>query len=237
MRQLEPPCAATVRRFFDLPNIAALLLALPLLPACGGRTGLTEGTEYLIATAGSSGGTGSDGGAGTDPGPPRAPERVLAVSAGDEHTCAVLSDHHVKCWGANSTGQLGNGTQSRSAPPADVLGLSHAIAVYATYEFTCALLDNGTVSCWGRNNHGQLGIVSNLDQSVPTTVTGISTAVAVGIGSQHGCAVLNDGHIDCWGYNGHGQLGNGTNSYDSTPAVQVIAREWTSAMLGYQWQW
>ena len=63
---------------------------------------------------------------------------AIQVSAGGEHSCAVLLDGTVTCWGANESGQLGNGKTSPSATPVPVSGITTAVEV-AAGEHTCAL--------------------------------------------------------------------------------------------------
>jgi len=90
---------------------------------------------------------------------------ATAISAGNEHTCALLADGSVKCWGRNNDGQLGIGTTESmgdgagelAALTAVDLGTGRtAVAIDAGWH-TCALLDNGGVKCWGRNSAGELG--------------------------------------------------------------------------------
>ena len=83
---------------------------------------------------------------------------AVDITAGGDHTCAVLDDGSVKCWGGNAFGQLGDGTTTSRTSPTQTLSLGRpAVAVEAGMYFTCALLDNGSVACWGKNNQGQLG--------------------------------------------------------------------------------
>lgn len=94
--------------------------------------------------------------------------RALAVEAGANHTCAILDDQRLVCWGENRQGQLGLGdVMDRGAQPDDLgdfflavdLGAGRsAEAVRAGRAFTCALLDDDTLKCWGGNEFGQLGL-------------------------------------------------------------------------------
>src|SRR5439155_1721197 len=82
---------------------------------------------------------------------------AVAVAARGYHSCALLVDGTVKCWGRNAEEQRGNGTTIGSRVPGGVAGLPSATAVSGGFHHTCALLSDGTVQCWGRNLEGQLG--------------------------------------------------------------------------------
>ena len=83
---------------------------------------------------------------------------VAEISAGHMSTCAVTVSGGAKCWGANGSGQLGDGTVTDKSVPGAVDGLSSGVHSVSTgYEFACALMESGIVKCWGSNNHGQLG--------------------------------------------------------------------------------
>ena len=145
----------------------------------------------------------------------------VAVGAGYQHSCSLLSNGTVQCWGRNVEGQLGNGTMTTNSPtPTPVSELGGATAIALGWDHTCALLSNRSVECWGANNYGQLGNgTSDSGSSVPVAVSGLSDAVAVAAGSSHTCALLSDGSIACWGMNAYGELGNGTTTNSATPVA------------------
>ena len=140
-----------------------------------------------------------------------------AVALGEFHTCAILSDDSLSCWGWNGDGQLGTGdydpssnTNQKTSPAAVNLGSLTAKAVALGYAHTCAILSDDSLSCWGVNTYGQLGVGDTTNRDSPTTVSlGSSTVKAVALGYSHTCAILNDDSVKCWGYNYYGQLGIG----------------------------
>jgi alpha-tubulin suppressor-like RCC1 family protein len=82
---------------------------------------------------------------------------VTAIAAGDDSTCALLSDGTVRCWGSNAYGELGDGTQTPSATPVEVSGVSGASAIAMGWLSVCVLVSSGDVVCWGDDSWGQLG--------------------------------------------------------------------------------
>src|SRR5437868_9067947 len=88
---------------------------------------------------------------------------VIAIAAGANHTCALISDGTVRCWGDNSSGQLGNSgvTTSMSTLPVTVgnagAPINGVTALASSGYGACALVSGGTVKCWGANDSGQLG--------------------------------------------------------------------------------
>lgn len=149
------------------------------------------------------------------------PVGAIAIAAGGAHSCALLSDNTIECWGLNDHGQLGNNsTANQFITPVIVSGIHTANAISAGVGYSCALLANGTVQCWGLNANGQLGNGGTTDSRIPVNVSGfISPVVAIASGGSHSCALLSNGKINCWGLNANGQLGNGTTADSSTPVV------------------
>ena len=98
---------------------------------------------------------------------------ATSISAGEEHTCAVLSGGSVSCWGYGSYGQLGDGsTTSTQSTPVSVSGISTATSVSAGESHTCSVLSGGSVSCWGLGSYGRLGNDSTNTQYTPVGVFG-----------------------------------------------------------------
>jgi alpha-tubulin suppressor-like RCC1 family protein len=154
---------------------------------------------------------------------------ATAVAAGTSHACAVVAGD-VLCWGANASGQLGDGTLSpRAVPVAALLPAgTTAVAVAAGGRHTCALDDLGAVSCWGDNDLGQLGTGGTAPSDTPVAVEGLS-AVALAAGPEHTCAVTSAAGVHCWGRNDIGQVGRGYTSPSEPSPVAVT----TSALDPY----
>jgi hypothetical protein len=162
---------------------------------------------------------------------------ATAIAAGSYHTCAVLDDGHVRCWGSTFYGQVGYPRTSTigddEAPgavgPLDLGTGRTATAITAGARHTCALLDGGDVRCWGDADNGQLGYgnINRIgDDEAPGSVGPVDlgaarTARAITAGAYHTCALLDTGAVRCWGYGLNGQLGYGNTASvgdDETPA-------------------
>jgi alpha-tubulin suppressor-like RCC1 family protein len=101
---------------------------------------------------------------------------VSSLAAGVSHSCALLVDRTVRCWGATSAaGQTGDATTPRLTP-APIAGLPAVNAISGFGEHVCALLADSTVRCWGVNSAGQLGDGTKTDRSAPVPVAGLGGA-------------------------------------------------------------
>jgi len=146
---------------------------------------------------------------------------VASFSTMLHHACAiVLPARGVRCWGDNTSGQLGNGTITSSRTATGVTGLTAGVlAVGAGFGHTCALLTGGGISCWGYNAQGQLGDGTTYQRLIPGPVSGITSgAAALSAGGNHTCAILGGAAgVSCWGYNDEGQLGDNSTTRRTSP--------------------
>ncbi len=153
--------------------------------------------------------------------------KAKALGLGFAHTCAVLLNGSLKCWGANAQGQLGKGQvdSNQNVDPAPVPGITIASDLTAGREHTCVLLTDHSVQCWGDNQLGQCGTgtVSAAPVLQPTTVTGLALSTGAQTSNQisarrwHTCAVGPFYGVRCWGYNDSGQLGDATTKTSPNP--------------------
>lgn len=144
---------------------------------------------------------------------------IVALAAGNTHTCALRADDSATCWGGNSVGQLGDGTRVNRLAPVDAVGFANPLAgLDSGGGHTCGWLMDGDVQCLGGNWKGQLGDGTVIDQLDAVQVNGLPmAATAVATGEAHTCALLANSTIACWGNNNAGQLGDGTGDDRSIP--------------------
>lgn len=156
---------------------------------------------------------------------------AVDLDAGAYHTCAVMVDGSVSCWGSNILGQLGNGSTDNTFSPTSVTGLVNAVALAAGQDHTCALVSNGTVHCWGSNEDGMLGDLTETQRLTPVLVERVGggpldNVVALDAGRTHTCALLTDSTVSCWGWNYHGQLGILHGAFNIDPVNGWTGTHW-----------
>ncbi|CAE7037113.1 Herc4 [Symbiodinium sp. CCMP2592] len=158
--------------------------------------------------------------------------KATQVACGSLHTCVLLHDGGIKCFGYNGDGQLGMGDsmnrgehswQMGDALPALDLGSFRATQVTAGFRSSCALSSEGVV-CWGQQfPSGEIvgNMSSGMGDSLPT-IGFEQRPMQIGTGEGHACVRLADGRMRCWGQNEDGQLGLGdTVSREAHEAADV----------------
>lgn len=140
------------------------------------------------------------------------------IAAGFDHSCAILSDGSVRCWGSNSSGQVTGGGGSGAQLRTPNLNGKTAKAIAAGDAHTCIIQNDDTVACWGRGRDGQLGQGVRVDANQPVSVMGLAGVVSLDAEGDRTCAATSDGSLYCWGDNSTGNLGDGTVMHTGVPA-------------------
>lgn len=151
-------------------------------------------------------------------------DSVVAASPAEDHSCVLLADGSVQCFGENQYGQLGDGKTVASNVPVASQFPKPAIGIVAGAKFTCAIVGGGLVQCLGYGASGQLGNGAFAQSSTPVPVD-LPEAVSVkslAARYTHACALSVEGRLWCWGANSAGQLGNGATANSNVP-VEVAA--------------
>lgn len=148
-------------------------------------------------------------------------ETYIDVSCGEDTTCAITSSNVLKCWGRNSSGQVGVGNTSNVNTPT-IIDLSQAyskVSVAASGYHVCAVTTLGVGKCWGANGSGQLGIGNTTSQTLPAVVSGSLTFKDIIAGGYSTCGSTTADKLYCWGSNGFSQLGQGAVGSQNVPAL------------------
>ena len=162
----------------------------------------------------------------------------IALATGHKHTCALLDNDCVKCWGGNDFGQLGYEDLDSRGDASNEMGSNldpvggqefKVKAIVAGHSHTCVIRKNfgsvtdveGKVQCWGNNNKGQLGqgnidtLGDDADEITDLQFVDLGSnrkAKSIFAGENHTCARLDNDHLKCWGENKFGQLGQGSTN-------------------------
>ncbi len=169
-------------------------------------------------------GVGRDGGYAFVAAPTElAVDDVRKVSIGSDFACAMTGGGLIRCWGSNSTYQLGNGVKGKLTSPPMTVTIGGVVELAAGRQHTCTRLNGGgPVMCWGSNGYGRLGVGDESPKSSPTYLPdpagqGIFPGQDLALGDSHSCARSASGDaVWCWGWNWYGQLGVTTRP-DGTP--------------------
>lgn len=160
------------------------------------------------------------------------------ISLGQKHGCAISITGATRCWGSNSSSQLGVGLPKGSlyALPTLVPGFGPGTTrqIDASYLGTCAVRIDNSAWCWGTNVGGRIGDGTSTERNLPTAVVdlGPGTTAQIATGTHHTCAVTTEGAAKCWGSSTSGALGNGRLGPDvPTPGDVVGLDEGTTTMI------
>ena len=167
----------------------------------------------------------------------------IVVSA-SSHSIMRKNDGTVWTWGANTSGQLGDGTLTDKTAAVQVPGLNSVVSVAAGEGYSLALKEDGTVWAWGDNTHGQLGEGNQASSLVPIQVSGLVDVVAIETEVQGSYALKRDGTVWKWGR----ITSWGTGAVEKTPVrvanvtgvKEIVAGDDYVAVLktdGTVWAW
>ena len=157
---------------------------------------------------------------------------IFHYGQGQYHTCFIISNQTISCWGSNELGQLGIGNFNGQYSPIPVPVLTNIIKISLGLAHTCALNSSGAFWCWGHNYYGQLGIGNEDNQHSPILVTDLTNIDKISLGLGHTCAVNFTGFVWCWGKNDFGQLGIGHNIQQNFPVLIETLSNITEISLG-----
>jgi hypothetical protein len=159
---------------------------------------------------------------------------VGRLAAGAEHTCAILTDRTVACWGAGTNGRLGYGDindvgddEAPRAAGAVDLGGGQASALAVGAAHTCATVPAIAMRCWGAFAEGRLGNNAMEDigdaetPAMSQAVAGSGGALAIAAGAAHTCFLDGSGQVRCFGRGTNGQLGYGATTSLPAPGGPV----------------
>jgi len=187
-------------------------------------------------------------------------ESITLLSLGERHTGIVTSTNRILVWGANTYGQLGDGTRTGRFSPVDITNKfdfesgETIVQLDFGYTHSTLLTSFGNVYTWGNNATGQLGNNTIVNSSIPINITsffmleGEEKIVDISLGYVHSLALSSTGDVFAWGNNPYGQIGNGTTNLYIAPhnitdnlilnsnetVTDVTAGEYHSALITSQ---
>ena len=200
---------------FPRPVLVPLTLVLLLAPGCRDEAGSPTGPSAEPAMGAASA---------------AALPTFTSIAAGGSHTCALDTGGAAWCWGANSDGQVGDGSFAGRLTPVRVAGGHRFVQISAGFQHTCAITTDERAWCWGAS--GALGDGGELVQKgTPVPVAGGRRFRNVSAGNNHSCAVTPADVAFCWGSNPFGQLGTG-GGFTNVPARVLGGLRWRRVTAG-----
>lgn len=140
-------------------------------------------------------------------------DNVVEMSAGDTHTMALKNDRTLWIWGANTQGQLGDGTYKDNPKPQMIL--ENVVDMDGGSGHTLAVQSDGKLWAWGYNAYGQIGNDSTINSKTPFNA--LNDVQKVACGNDHSLAIKKDGSLWGWGDNSSGQLGTNIANKSKSP--------------------
>ena len=171
---------------------------------------------------------------------------IVAIASAGYHTLALQTNGTVWAFGADSSGQVGNGTTASVVSSPVQLSLQGIVALATGANHSLALDNTGRVWAWGSNTYGQLGLGNNTTESSPVEVgSSLSGVVAIAAGTEDSYAAEGNGTAWAWGDNSIGELGNGTTTGSKTPtqvssstgSIAAISNQTSVASTGQVYTW
>lgn len=156
------------------------------------------------------------------------------VAGGVSATAAVQSDGTLWTWGAQDSGQLGNGVESpiSKLSPIQIGALTNWSTVSVGDAFCAAVKTDGTLWTWGNGTSGRLGQNSIVSRSSPVQVGSDTVWKQASAGAAHAMAIRVDGTLWAWGSNNNSALGDGTTANRSSPVQIGALMNWRSVSAG-----
>jgi uncharacterized protein YjdB/alpha-tubulin suppressor-like RCC1 family protein len=155
----------------------------------------------------------------------------LAVGGKTGTTCGLLNTGTGFCWGANSWGNIGDGSTTVRQFPYQMTGSLAFARISTGWTHSCALTRAGEAYCWGLNTTGQLGDGTTTQRLQPTKVSGGLTFSRISAGYNSSCGVTTAGALYCWGDD---PLGDGTQTPSSVPIQIGAGRTFASVVTGFR---
>jgi alpha-tubulin suppressor-like RCC1 family protein len=157
---------------------------------------------------------------------------TLASGSAADHALAIRNDGTLWAWGANTSGQLGDGSIADKNTPVQIGVAADWARISAGSLHSLGIRSDGTLWAWGNNESGQLGDGSNETRLTPVQIGSATTWVSVKAGAFHSIGIRTDGTLWTWGINSNGELGTGDNTSQNMPVQIAGAADWVSISAG-----